>query len=92
MGCSSCPKRKLELQSLPEGFPKVQVLQLQEYLHHVIRVTDRTGAKTQGRCVHVWIDDEETGDTIEIGNIAIETPLGTTMIGLNILESVELIN
>lgn len=91
MGCGGgCPKKQIKLRTHPQGISRVLVEEMQNYVDHKVLVRDRIGNATLGTCLDVWIDDDQTGEVIESGNIAIETKTGISMIGLNIVESIEL--
>ncbi len=91
MGCGSCPKKRLTLRSKPKGISKELLEQLQAYVNHRVAVRDRTGTLTRGRCMDLLVEESQ-GDLVEFGNIAVETPRGLSLIGLNIVESVELLD
>lgn len=92
MGCGSCPKKQLKLNSQPQGISRDLLVEMQSYVEHTVAVRDRIGLTTVGKCLEIWVDDQEQGELIETGNIAIETPKGLSMIGLNIVESIELLD
>ena|SRR6185503_20769528 len=91
MGCGSCPKKQMKLNSEPQPMSEQQVQELQAYLTHRILVKDRTGMKITGRCVEIWIDDDQPKDAVEFGSIAIDTIGGLALVGLNMIDSIELI-
>ena len=92
MGCGSCPKKQLKMRTQPEPISRELLLEMQSYIDHQVAVKDRIGITTVGTCVDVWVDDDQTGPMVEHGNIAVETFTGITMIGLNAVDSITLMD
>lgn len=90
MGCGTCPKKQLKLKSDPSGISRTQLEEIRGYLSHRIAIKDRTGITTRGTCIDVWVDEDENSETVTLGNIAVETNIGLNMIGLDMIETIQL--
>jgi hypothetical protein len=90
-GCGTCVKKSIKLKSSPQGIPRQLLEEMRSYIDQQVMVLDRTGMKTYGKCIEVWSDEDASQEMLEHGNIAVENFSGISFIGLNIVESVELV-
>lgn len=89
MGCGTCPKKKPKLNSAPQGITPELLQQLQSHVQQRVKIKDRLGQTTLGTCLEVWVDDEQEGTLLEYGNVAVRTLTGVSLVGFNIIESIE---
>ena len=91
MGCGGCVKKKVFLKAKPEGIKPELVKIIIEYQHQKVKVLDLTGQQTIGKLRGVEISHIDEATSLEDGCVAVDTLLGTSIIGFNIIESIELL-